>query len=164
MSKATRSLKQLKKASSLVNRTFRKNGPKSYRKGQGALIKYLHCKGGELTRDELVEGLSFDRHTLKRVVRKAQRAGYAEMIKPEGVRGYSVKITKVGDDLAEKRCAAHDAVAENIMAALTPEEIDQLNALTEKIILSCKEQGAHGKRKNTVSHRRKNKRCCKKRR
>ena len=35
-------LAQLKKASKLSNRAYRKNGPKSYKNGQGALLKVLH--------------------------------------------------------------------------------------------------------------------------
>ncbi len=152
MTVATQSLAQMRKASMLTNRAFRKNGPKSYRKGQGALLKVLHRHGGEATSRELVEMLGFDRGELKRVVRKAERNGYAEMADHEEKRTYLVRLTDEGERIAEKRCAANTKAAEDIMSCLTEEEVGQLNALTEKIILSCKAQGAHGARKGGRRH------------
>lgn len=157
MTNALKTLKQLRKAAKLTNRTFHKEGPKSYKKGQGALLKVLHCSGGEAVSTELVDKLGFDRRYLKDVVRKAVRGGYATMEDIEGERAYRVRITPEGDKLAEKRCAAQNDVAERIVSALTPEEVEQLNALTEKIILQCKEMGAHGDRKHGRRHH--GKRC-----
>lgn len=146
MSQATQTISQLKKAGSLVNRTFHKNGPKSYKDGQGALLKVLHqAEDQKATRDELIETLSFDRRELKNVVRKAERNGFATIEGAEDT--YTVVLTEAGSELAEKRCAAQTKVAEEILSCLTEEEIAQLNAITEKIIVSCKDAGAHGKRK-----------------
>lgn len=152
MSKAIKTLKQLKKAAKLTNRTFRKEGPKSYKKGQGALLKVLHASGGEMASTELVDRLGFDRRYLKDVVRKAVRSGNATMEDVAGERAYTVRITAEGDAIAEKRCAAQASVADRILSALTPEEAEQLDALTEKIILQCKEMGAHGDRKHGRRH------------
>ena len=69
MTSAVKTLAQLKKASKLTNRAFHKNGPKSYKKGQGALLKVLHKKGVATTA-ELVETLSYDRRELKDIVRR----------------------------------------------------------------------------------------------
>lgn len=138
-------LSQLSKAASLVNRAYHKNGPKSYKKGQGALIKVMHRFGGQVDRDQLIERLGYDRRTLKDVVRKAERNGYVTV--EDKKKGYAVTLTDEGEKVAERRCAAHSKVADDILSALTPEEIEQLDTLTEKIIVSCKENGAHGKHK-----------------
>ena len=41
MNQASQTLAQLKKASKLVRLAFHKNGPKSYKRGQGALLNAL---------------------------------------------------------------------------------------------------------------------------
>lgn len=161
MTHALKSLKQLRKAAKLTNRTFHKEGPKSYKKGQGALLKVLHAHGGSLTSPELVDALGFDRRYLKDVVRKAVRGGYVTLEDIAGERAYTVTITPEGDALAEKRCAAQSDVADRILSVLTPEEVEQLDALTEKVILQCKEMGAHGDRKHGRRRRRRHGRRCK---
>lgn len=148
MSKQTKTLAQLKKSSKLVNRAFHKNGPKSYKRGQGALLKVLHKHEGAMTSRELVDVLSFDRAELKAVVKKAVRNGYVEMSDVEQPRTYKVTLTQLGEEIAEKRCAKHAEVAGNLLADFSDEEIEQLNALTEKLILAAKAQGAHGKRRS----------------
>ena len=148
MSKETKTLAQLKKAGKLVNRTFRKNGPKSYKRGQGALLKVLHKHEGTATSRELVDILSFDRAELKSVVKKAVRNGYVEMADSDQPRTYVVTLTELGEQIAEKRCAKHSDVAASLLADFSDEEVAQLNALTEKLILAAKAQGAHGKRRS----------------
>lgn len=152
MSKEIKALKQLNKAADLTNRAFHKNGPKSYKKGQGALIKVLHKHGGEMTSRELVETLGYDRKKLKDIVRKAQRNDYVEMKDSDEKHTYIVKITDKGDQIAEKRCEAHTKTAAEILSDLSDEEIQQLNALTEKIIVKTKAMGAHGKHKKGKKH------------
>lgn len=159
MTTATKALGQMKKACKLTNRAFHKNGPKSYKKGQGALLKVLHRNEGVATSRELVDILSYDRAELKTIARKAERNGYVTIEGADEKRTYVVKLTAEGEKVAEKRCAANTKAAEDIMACLTEEEVAQLNALTEKIIVSCKDHGAHGKRKGGKKHHGK-KRCC----
>ena len=130
MSKQTKTLKQLKKAGILANRAFHKNGPKSYKKGQGALLKVLHVHDGEMTSRELVDVLGYSRGQLKDVVRKAQRNEYVTIADHEDKRTDTVKITEQGDKIAEKRCAAHEKTAAAILSSLSDEEIDQLNRET----------------------------------
>lgn len=148
MSEQTKTLAQLRKSAKLVNRTFHKNGPKSYKRGQGALLKVLHKHEGSMTSRELVDALSFDRAELKAVVKKAVRNGYVEMSDSEQPRTYVVALTEMGEQIAEKRCAAHSEVADKLLADFSEEEIEQLNKLTEKLILAAKAQGAHGKRRS----------------
>lgn len=146
MAKVDSTLKQLNRASKLVNRAFHRNGPKSYKKGEGALLKVLHVDGGELSSRKLVDILAWDRPTLKDVVKKAERHGYVEIRESEEKKTYNVVLTPEGDAIAEKRCVAQDEIANAILEALSEDEQAQLDALTEKIIVRCKELGAHGKR------------------
>ena len=146
MAQSTDTLKQLRKANRLVNRTFHKNGPKSFKKGEGALLKALFKNDGTMTSRELVDMLAWDRPTLKDVVKKSERRGYVTIGESDEKKTYIVTITDEGREIAEKRCIAQKAAADAIMEALTDEEMEQLNALTEKLIVRCKELGAHGKR------------------
>ena len=146
MSKSTDTLRQLNKANKLVNRTFHKNGPKSFKKGEGALLKALFKNDGTMTSRQLVDILSWDRPTLKDVVKKSERHGYVTIGESDEKKTYVVTITPEGKKVAEKRCASQKKTAEAITEALTDEEIYQLNALTDKLIVHCKDLGAHGKR------------------
>lgn len=73
-----------------------------------------------------------------------------------------MRITPEGDALAEKRCAAQSEVADRILSTLTPEEIESLNVLTEKIIHQCKDMGVRGERKHGRHHRHGKSRSCRK--
>lgn len=64
--------------------------------------------------------------------------------------------------LAEKRCAAQSEVADRILSTLTPEEVESLNVLTEKIIHQCKDMGVRGERKHGRHHRHGKGRSCRK--
>ena len=146
MTEATQTLAQLKKTSKLTRLAFHKNGPKSVRRGQGALLNALLENDGA-TQRELVHILGFDRGELKGVVKKAERNGYVTIEDAEGVRTYAVKLTEDGRAVAEKRVAANDKTAEDIVECLSKEEMAQLNAITEKLILSMKDKGINGKKK-----------------
>ena len=146
MTEATQTLAQLKKTSKLTRLAFHKNGPKSFRRGQGALLNALLENDGA-TQRELVHVLGFDRGELKGVVKKAERNGYVTIEDAEGVRTYAVKLTEDGRAVAEKRVAANDNTAEDIVECLSKEELSQLNAITEKLILSMKDKGINGKKK-----------------
>ena len=146
MTEATQTLAQLKKTSKLTRLAFHKNGPKSFRRGQGALLNALLENDGA-TQRELVHVLGFDRGELKGVVKKAERNGYVTIEDAEGVRTYAVKLTEDGRAVAEKRVAANDKTAEDIVECLSKEELSQLNAITEKLLLSMKDKGINGKKK-----------------
>ena len=75
MNESTKTLAQLKKASKLVRLAFRKNGPKSFKRGQGALLNALVENDG-ITQRELVCILGLNRGDLKDIVKKAARNGY----------------------------------------------------------------------------------------
>lgn len=151
MTQSTKTLAQLKKASKLSRLAFRKNGPKSFKRGQGALLNALLENDGA-TQRELVKVMGMDRSDLKGIVKKAERNGYVTIESTDEKRTYSVKMTEDGRKLAEKRVAANEKTADEILSCLSAEEVEQLNTLTEKIILSCKEQGVNGKKKGRKTH------------
>ncbi len=151
MNEATATLAQFKKAGRLTRRAFHKNGPKSYKNGQGALLNALIENDGS-TQRELVKKLGWNRGELKSVVKKAVRNEYVTIGDHDDVRTYTVSLTNQGRELAEKRIAVNDRTAEDILSCLSAEEITQLNAITEKLILSCKAKGINCKKKGHKSH------------
>lgn len=156
MNDALKTLVKMKKAAKLVRLAQRKNGPKSYKRGQGALLRVLLEKDGA-TQRELVSVLGMNRAALKDIVRKAVRNGYVTIEGTDEKKLYAVKLTDEGKALAEKRESAQEAAAENILAALSDEERAQLDAISEKLILSLKEAGIDGKgkgRKVRCGHKR----------
>ena len=157
MNEAAKSLAQLKKANKLVRLAFHKNGPKSYKRGQGALLRALLENDGA-TQRELVKTLGMNRSNLKDVVKKAQRNEYVTIEKVDEPRTYAVKLTDLGRELAEKRVAANDKIAEDIISCLSAEEVAQLDAITEKLIVAMKEKGISGKKKGYKVRRKKHRR------
>ena len=151
MNEATATLAQLKKASKLTRLVFRKNGPKSYKRGQGALMNALLANDG-VTQRELVKILGWDRSALKDTVKKAERNGYVTIGDHEDKHTYTVSLTDEGKKIAEKRVAANDKTAEEILECLSAEEVAQLNAITEKLILGIKDKGVNGKKKGRKAH------------
>lgn len=157
MNEAAKSLAQLKKANKLVRLAFHKNGPKSYKRGQGALLRALLENDGA-TQRELVKTLGINRSNLKDVVKKAQRNEYVTIESVDEPRTYAVKLTDLGRELAEKRVAANDRTADEILSCLTAEEVRQLDAITEKLIVAMKEKGISGKKKGYKVRRKKHRR------
>lgn len=146
MNDALNTLVKMKKAAKLVRLAQRKNGPKSYKRGQGALLRVLLEKDGA-TQREFVSTLGMNRSALKDIVRKAARNGYVTIEEAGEKKLYAVKLTDEGRALAEKREAAQEATAEKILAVLSDEERAQLDAISEKLIVSLKEAGIDGKGK-----------------
>ncbi|MFR4803253.1 MAG: MarR family winged helix-turn-helix transcriptional regulator, partial [Eggerthellaceae bacterium] len=111
--------------SKLTRLAFHKNGPKSYKRGQGALLNALLANDGT-TQRELVKTMGMDRSDLKGIVKKAERNGYVTIEDAEGERTYAVKLTDEGREVAQKRVAANDKTADDIIGCLSEEEIAQL--------------------------------------
>ncbi len=155
MNEATATLAQLKKASKLTRLAFRKMGPKSYKRGQGALMNVLLANDGA-TQRELVKILGWDRSALKDTVKKAERNGYVTIGDHEDKHTYTVSLTDEGKKIAAKRVAANDKTADEILECLSAEEVAQLNAITEKLILGIKDKGVNGKKKGRKAHHH----CC----
>ena len=152
MNDYSKTLRKMKKAGKLVRLAQRKNGPKSYKRGQGALLRTLIENDGA-TQVELVSVLGMNRASLKDIVRKAERNGYVTIEKTDKKKVYGVKLTDEGRKIAEKHEAAQDKTAESILSALSDEERAQLDAINEKNIVSLKESGINGKGKGRKTHR-----------
>ena len=159
MNEALETVRKYKKASKLMRLTFRANGPKCYKRGQGVLVIALYDLGGTATRDQLVEKLCASRKAVKDLVKKAERNGYVTIADAE--EGYTATLTELGQEVAAKRTAKQEAVAKGVLAALSEEEIAQLNAINDKIIVSLKEKGIHAKSKAYKHGRKHGRKCCK---
>ena len=157
MNDYSKTLIKAKKASKLVRLAQRKNGPKSYKRGQGALLRVLLENDGA-TQRELVVALGVNRAVLKDIVRKAKRNGYVTIEDTGEKKLYAVKLTAEGRKLAEKHEAAQDKTAEKILSALSAEERAQYDEINDKLIVSLKEAGIDGKKKGHKVHR-KAKKC-----
>ena len=153
MNESAKTLAKMKKANKLMRLAQHKNGPKSYKRGQGALLRALLENDGSTTQRELVVALGVNRKMLKDIVRKAQRNEYVVIENAEGKKTYTVTLTDEGRKVAEKHEAAQDKAAEQILATLTDEERAQLDAICEKLIVACKEDGICGKKKGHKAHR-----------
>ena len=122
-----------------------------------ALLRALLENDGA-TQRELVKTLGINRSNLKDVVKKAQRNEYVTIESVDEPRTYAVKLTDLGRELAEKRVAANDRTADEILSCLTAEEVKQLDAITEKLIVAMKEKGISGKKKGYKVRRKKHRR------
>ena len=78
MNEAAKSLAQMKKANKLVRLAFRKNGPKSFKRGQGALLQALLADNGAIQRD-LTKTLGMNLSHMNGIVKKAERNGYVSI-------------------------------------------------------------------------------------
>lgn len=161
MTTRVEAIKAMRKSNKLARLYFRENGPKSFKRGTGALLSALHESDGCACRNELSVALGATRVALKDIVRKAQRAGYVTMTTNAHKHGYSVELTELGKEVAAKRTKAMDKAAEKALACLTDEELEQFAKLNEKIALSLREQGICAKKKGFLAKRHK-KHCCKK--
>ena len=153
MNDYTKTLIKMKKAGKLIRLSQHENGPKSYKRGQGALLRALLDSAGTATQRELTAILGVNRKMLKDIVRKAQRNDYVTIEDAEGKKTYAVKLTNEGREVAEKHEKAQDKIAEQILATLTDEERAQLDAINEKRIVACKEAGIDGKKKGHKAHK-----------
>ena len=153
MNDYAKTLAKMKKAGKLVRLSQHQNGPKSYKRGQGALLRALLEADGCATQRELTAILGVNRKMLKDIVRKAQRNDYVTIEEAEGKKTYAVKLTDEGRKVAEKHEKAQDKIAEQILATLTDEERAQLDAINDKLIVACKEAGIDGKKKGHKAHK-----------
>lgn len=151
MSTAIETLVKLDKATMLSHRHMHKNGPKSFKRGQGALLAALSTNDGA-TQHDLCGQMHVNRKVLKDIVKKAERNGFVTIQKTDEPKTYTVTLTEEGSQLAAKHEAAEAKAAEALVGALSSDEIEQLNALCEKIIVAAKENGAHGKKRTGKRH------------
>ena len=142
MAESTHVLEALKRAANYSKLAFHKDGPKSYKKGQGALTKVLlkFSQDGSLDRDTLEKALGWNADEVNDVVLKAQDNGY---VLADVVDGVVVKatITDKGREVDQKRFEAEDRVADEILQGLSEDEKGELEDLCVKICMQCEAMG-----------------------
>lgn len=161
MTTRVEAVKSMRKTSKLARLYFHENGPRSFKRGTGALLSALHESQGSASRNDLTVALGATRIALKDIVRKAQRAGYVTMTTNAHKHGYTVELTELGKEVAAKRAEAMNEAAETALSCLTDKEVDQLAKLNEKIALALHDQGISAKKKGFLAKRHK-KNCNKK--
>ena len=125
MSESTKAIASLKKAGNYMKLAMRKNGPRSFKRGQGALIKVIYKAGeGTLSKD---------------VAKKAADNGYLTIDKPKN--GFQMTLTDLGREVIKKRLEAESKAADEILAGLSDEEKAQLTSLCEKICQTAEDMG-----------------------
>ena len=140
MKNSVKVLNRLKKATNYTKLALHKDGPKSYTKGQGAMLKVLYKFGdGKLSKKKLKEILGWHGCETGKVAKKAQHNGYVTIRDPKGK--FVVALTDKGQEVVQKRLAAEDRVADEILSMLTDKEVKQLYKITGKIIETCQEMG-----------------------
>ena len=108
-----------------------KCGPRSFKSGQGAMCKVLYKFGdGKLSLKKLKEHLGWD----------GQENGYVRFATSKKGK-LSVALTDKGTMVVEKRLAAEDRAADEVLEGLTDKERECLLKLTGKVIENCKAMG-----------------------
>ena len=119
MTESTQVLHQLKVATNYSKLAMHKCGPRSFKSGQGAMCKVLYKFGdGKLSLKKLEERLGWDGHEVIRVAEKAQENGYVCFATSKKGK-LSVALTDKGTMVVEKRLAAEDRAADEVLEGLT---------------------------------------------
>lgn len=140
MSESTKAIASLKKAGNYMKLAMRKNGPRSFKRGQGALIKVIYKAGeGTLSKDDAKKVLGWRGRDVRFVAKKAADNGYLTIDKPEN--GFQMTLTDLGREVIAKRLEAEDKAADEILAGLSDEEKAQLTQLCEKICQTAEDMG-----------------------
>ncbi len=142
MTRSGKVLHQLKVASNYSKLAFHKDGPRSFKRGQGALLKvaYKFGKKGTISFRKLCKTLGWDCDEVRDTAKIAQENGYITLGKTKKGKN-AVCLTAKGVEVVEKRLAAEDRAADEIMRDVTDEEREALLAITGKIIANCQAMG-----------------------
>lgn len=142
MTKSTECLATLKRAANYSKLAMHNEGPRSFKRGQGALIKVLYKFGGKkgLSDKKLCHTLGWGCHETMAVAKKAADNGYVTIKHKDGGK-HRIKLTKLGTQIIEKRLAAEDRAADAVFAYLTDDEKEQLVALCGKVSQACEDMG-----------------------
>ena len=139
MTESSKARKSLKTAANYAKLAMHDLGPRSYKKGQGALMKVIDKFGenGSIDKKKLERVLGWKGDEVRRVAEKAAGNGYVA-IDDAGFE-FSVSLTDKGAEVLKKRFAVEDHAADAVLAGLTPQEVEQLVTLTNKISATCKD-------------------------
>lgn len=148
MTKSTEALHALKRAANYSKLAMHNEGPRSFKRGQGALLKVVGKFGDEkkgITDKKLCRTLGWGCRETMAVAKKAADNGYVTITKKDGGKKgghkHRIKLTEVGQQILEKRLAAEDRAADAVLSYLTDEEKEQLVALCGKVSDACADMG-----------------------
>ena len=141
MAESTKAIASLKKAANYTKLAMHEEGPRSFKRGQGALLKVAQKfgKSGSITKDEAKRVLGWRGCDVRDVAAIAEQNGYIEINDGEADAIYS--LTDKGSQIIQKRLAAEDKAADAVMAGLSDKELSQLEAICEKIAKNCEDMG-----------------------
>lgn len=142
MANSGKVLHQLKVAGNYSKLAFRKDGPHSFKRGQGALIKvtYKFGKDGTISFRKLCKVLDLPCDEVRDCVKKAQENGYVVLCETKKGK-HAVSLTEKGREVLAKRLEADDRTADEILRGFSEEELDQLLAACNRIAENCKGMG-----------------------
>lgn len=157
MAEATKAIKSLKRAANYTKLAMRDLGPRSFKKGQGALVKavYKFGENGTIGKGALKKVLGWKGRDVRKVAQKAQRNGYVTIEDEE--MEFLVSLTEKGTEVIRKRLEAEGRAADAVMAGLTDEERDTLVALADRVSKTCEELGV-----DYARIKKRKGRCCRK--
>ena len=141
MTESTKALASLKRAANYSKLAMHKLGPKSFKRGQGALLKAIYKFGddGSLDKKPAERILDWRGKGLRAVAKKAEKNGYLKISHPKYE--FTMTLTEMGRKVVEKRLVAEDHAADRIFGVLTDEEVQSLVAIADKVSDNCQKLG-----------------------
>lgn len=143
MTQSSELLLALKRAANFSKLAMHNEGPRCFKRGQGALMKVVYKFGdGDkgISVKKLAGVLGWGRHETMAVAHKAAENGYVTVQrKASGKR--RVMLTPLGNEILQKRLEAEDRAADEVFAYLTDDEREQLLALCTKVSDACEDMG-----------------------
>ncbi len=141
MTESTKTIASLKKAANYMKLTMRQEGPRSFNRGQGALLKVVHRfgKGDCLGKDEAKKVLGWRGCDVRTVAEKAADNGYLTIADPS--EGFQMTLTEMGAQVVQKRLEAEDRAADAVLSGLSDAEKKKLADLCDKISKTAEEMG-----------------------
>lgn len=142
MTQSTEVLAALKRAGNYSKLAMHNEGPRSFKRGQGALIKVVGKFGDKkgISDKKLCHTLGWGCHETMAVAKKAADNGYVDITK-KGDSKHRISLTKTGKQILKKRMAAEDRAADAVCSYLTDQEKEQLVALCAKVNEACEDMG-----------------------
>ena len=162
MTESTKAIASLKKAANYTKLAMHQEGPRSFKRGQGALIKviYKFGKDGVLGKDEAKKVLGWQGGDVRAVAKKAADNGYLTIGNPKD--GFTMTLTPLGTEVVKKRLAAEDKAADKLFEGVTDAEKEQLISLCNKISANAEAMGADYSLIQKRRGHRHGKKCCEK--
>ena len=161
MAESTNAIASLKKAANYTKLAMHQEGPRSFKRGQGALIKVIYKFGnGTLGKDEAKKTLGWRGCDVRDVAKKAADNGYLTIENPED--GFTMTLTEMGTEVVKKRLQAEDKAADEVLSGLTDAEKQTLIDLCNKISDKAEEMGVDYARIQKKHGKRSGKKCCEK--